>query len=125
MKVLNLKTLLALIVLMGFSVTVLAEPKLPIRAGEHKFKHKYAQHPNMPSIPLVAKITGRKIVLTNEVASQVWPKGIIAEGELMWHAKSKKWIIGSDKSDRNAIEAGGCSDGPEVVDLKNKTYWTC
>ena len=26
---------------------------------------------------------------------------------------------------RTATEVGGCSDGPEVVDLKKRIYWTC
>jgi hypothetical protein len=120
-----MKLLFTLIAFMCFSVTVVAQPTLPIRSGVHQFKHKFAEHPNMQSIPLIAKIKGHHIVLINKVASKVWPKGVIAEGELMWHAKSKQWIITLEPSDIDASDVGGCSDGPEVVDLKNKIYWTC
>ena len=43
----------------------------------------------------------------------------------MWHPASKRWIIGEKPSDRSLQEVGGCSDGPEVVDLVRKIYWTC
>ncbi len=43
----------------------------------------------------------------------------------MWHAKSKHWIIGDNAKDKQAEEVGGCSDGPQVIDLKRGIYWTC
>lgn len=79
----------------------------------------------MKSIQLLAVIRGRKIELINRTKSEVFPLGGIADGTLMWHAKSKKWIIGLSKSDKSAVNVGGCSDGPEVVDLRKKIYWTC
>jgi hypothetical protein len=119
------KRLLPLIIFISASIDVSAEPKLPIRSGQYRFQHHYAEQPNLQSIPLVAKISGHHIVLINQVQSEVFPKGIIAQGTLMWHAKSKQWIIGEDKSDRYINDIGGCSDGPEVVDLERKIYWTC
>ena len=79
----------------------------------------------MPSITLTAKISGHRIKLINNSQSNVFPKGVIASGKLMWHSSSSQWIIGNSKSDQFAKEAGGCSDGPEVVDLQLKIYWTC
>jgi len=79
----------------------------------------------MQSITLTAKISGRRIKLINNSQSSVFPKGVIASGKLMWHSSSSQWIIGQSKSDPFAKEAGGCSDGPEVVDLQLKIYWTC
>lgn len=58
-------------------------------------------------------------------AADGFPKGTIAEGTLMWHPKTKEWIIGLEAGDRDAVEVGGCSDGPEVVDLKKRIFWTC
>lgn len=107
------------------AVAVAAEPRLPIRSGCYDFQHRFAEDPALVSIPLVAEIRGRHIVLINETESRVFPKGVIAEGTLMWHARSGQWIIGHQPTDRDAGDVGGCSDGPEVVDLKGRVYWTC
>ena len=79
----------------------------------------------MRSISLTAQIDDSHVVLTNHSASNVFPKGVVAEGTLMWHAGAKQWIIGHEPSDRYAKEVGGCSDGPEVIDLRKLIYWTC
>jgi hypothetical protein len=97
----------------------------PLPPGQYTFQHKFAEQPELSSIPLVAQINGFHIVLINESNSAVFPKGTIAEGTLMWHAASGQWIIGHNDSDRSAPSVGGCSDGPEVVDLEQKIYWTC
>jgi|SRR6478672_3137267 len=97
----------------------------PLPSSQYAFQHKFAEQPELPSIPLVAQINGFHIVLINEANSPVFPKGTIAEGTLMWHAASGQWIIGHNDSDRYAPSVGGCSDGPEVVDLVQKIYWTC
>ena len=101
------------------------EPPIPIKSGEYTFQHRFAEHPTMPSFRLRAKVDGSHIVLTNPAPSGPFPAGVLAEGELMWHAASKQWIIGSHASDRSVGDVGGCSDGPEVVDLVGKVYWTC
>ncbi|MFZ6875960.1 hypothetical protein ACO0LF_28190 [Undibacterium sp. Di27W] len=105
--------------------TATAAPPLPIRSGLYTFKHKFAEQPDMPSLVLTAKIRGQHIVLINRSVSDVFPKGVIAEGTLMWHAASKQWIIGTDKADRYAKDVGGCSAGPDVIDLRKRIYWTC
>jgi hypothetical protein len=102
-----------------------AAERLPIRDGEHAFRHRSAEHPNLPAHPLVARISGTRIVLINRKASSVLLIGVFAEGELMWHAASKQWILGKEPADRMAEEVGGCSDGPEVVDLSRRVYWAC
>lgn len=101
------------------------DPVIPIRSGEYTFQHRFAEQPTMPSIALKTTISGKHIVLVNPTASDVFPEGVVAEGDLMWHAASKQWVIGEDPSDRTAKEVGGCSDGPEVVDLQRRIYWTC
>ena len=117
-----------LVTLMAFFVSSLAaaaDPQLPIRSGQYTFQHRFAEQPEMRLEPIVAKISGRHIVLINKAQFGVFPKGIIEAGILMWHAKSKQWIIGDSNSDRFADDVGGCSTGPAVVDLKKKIYWTC
>ncbi len=106
-------------------VAAASAPRLPLQSGTYSFQHKFAEHPDMPSVSLVAKISGGRIKLINNTQSTVFPKGIIASGKLMWHSTSSQWIIGHSKSDQSATEVGGCSDGPEVVDLEHRIYWTC
>ncbi len=43
----------------------------------------------------------------------------------MWHEQSQQWIIGNKATDTKITDVGGCSEGPEVVDLKQRVYWTC
>lgn len=115
----------AFIALFASSCATAPAPLLPIADGDHVFQHRFAEHPDMPSVALVATIKKGHITLTNSQPSDVFPSGIIAEGTLMWHARTRQWIIGDDQSDKDASEVGGCSAGPEVVDLQNRIYWTC
>ena len=79
----------------------------------------------MPGAELRTTISGRHIELVNDGDSSVFPVGVIESGTLMWHARSRQWIVGSDQADAKAEEVGGCSDGPSVVDLVARIYWTC
>ena len=99
--------------------------KPPLPSGDYVFTHKFAEHPSIPSIKLDVQIRGPHIVLTNNDRTDVFPAGIINEGTLMWHAASGQWIIGTEPAAAKATEVGGCSDGPEVVDLERRIYWTC
>jgi len=100
-------------------------PKIPLASGQYVFQHRFAEHPAIPSIQLQVTISGSHIAVANPTASDSFPAGIIAEGQLMWHPASKQWIIGNQASDKFAQDVGGCSDGPEAVDLVGKIYWTC
>lgn len=127
----HMKHLVPLIVLLASAAAIAgdrtppADRAPPLASGQYIFQHHFAEQPNLPSIPVVARIDGNHIVLVNASASDVFPKGVIAEGTLMWHAASKQWIIGNDPSDRTAKAVGSCSEGPEVVDLERLIYWTC
>lgn len=114
---------LLLLCLLPLAVGAVERPSL--RDGEYAFRHRSAEHPNLRAHPLVARITGTRLVLVNRKPSSVFPLGVVAEGELMWHAASKQWVLGRDPADRTAEEVGGCSDGPEVMDLMKRVYWTC
>jgi hypothetical protein len=100
-------------------------PEPPLRSGDYAFVHRFAEHPSIEGIELAARIRGRHIVLVNDDKTDLLPAGVIAEGTLMWHAASEQWIIGMSPGDANAADVGGCSDGPEVVDLERRIYWTC
>ena len=73
------------------------------------------------------KIKGNSIrVIHNGNKNLTGIKGeIIDQGIIVWHAKSKQWIIAHNSKDKNAKEVGGCSDGPSVIDFKHKRFWMC
>ncbi|WP_209144220.1 MULTISPECIES: hypothetical protein [Chitinophaga] len=50
---------------------------------------------------------------------------MIDSGIILRHKKTGKWIIAHDKKDADAPEAGGCSDGPSVIDFKRKIFRMC
>jgi hypothetical protein len=117
--------LLMVAVLLSSSCSAASDPQIPLASGQYVFQHRFAEHPTIASIPLQVTISDSRIVVVNPAASDPFPAGVIAEGHLMWHVPSKQWIIGQEPSDRSAQEVGGCSDGPEVVDLAGRIYWTC
>lgn len=120
-----MKPLLVFAFVFTASCSAAAEPPVPIASGHYVLQHRFAEQPTVPSISLNAKINGSHIVVVNPKAAGPFPAGVLAEGELMWHAGSGQWIIGHGDADRSARDVGGCSDGPEVVDLIGKIYWTC
>ena len=120
-----MKKILVLAAIFAASCSAPAGPPIPIASGQYDFRHRFAEQPTIPSILLKVTIDGSHIVVSNPKASDPFPAGILAEGELMWHAGSGQWIIGNDTADRSVSEVGGCSDGPEVVDLADRIYWTC
>lgn len=120
-----MKKLLFLLLMLISACSQQAGPAIPLASGQYVFKHRFAEHPTIPSIRVDVRIEGSHIVVSNPVASDPFPAGVLAEGRLMWHARSGQWIIGNADADRLASDVGGCSDGPEVVDLAGKIYWTC
>ena len=103
----------------------LAGAPLPLADGDYTFQHRFAEHPSIPSVPMQVRIRDGRITVTNNMPATPFPVGIVAEGLLLWNGRVDKWIIAHTEADRDATEAGGCSDGPEVVDLEERVYWTC
>jgi hypothetical protein len=121
-----MKQLVAMIVMTAMTSAMAATaPPLPIHSGQYVFQLRHAEQPNMPGIKLIARIHGHHIILINKSKSDIFPKGVIADGQLMWNADAGHWIIGYSDSDRYTKEVGGCSGGPEVVDLRKRIYWAC
>jgi len=106
-----------------------ARTEQPLTTGRYgyEFQHRFgeAEHWRIPSIKLIVDIDGDHIVLVNADSDDVFPFGIMDEGVLMWHEKTQQWIVGHDEADRDAPDVGPCSDGPEVIDLEQRIYWTC
>jgi hypothetical protein len=123
----SMKTFLALCIILFVPLAYSAEIKrdLPIKNGDYQFQHKYAEHPHLKSIHFLVKIRGSHIAVSNAERSDVFPIGLIEEGTLMFHVGGQEWIISTSPNDIKAKEVGGCSDGPNVVDLIKKIYWTC
>jgi hypothetical protein len=96
----------------------------PIRDGEYTFQHRFAEHPSIPSVAQVRFGNGR-VVVTNTTPGTPFPMGVVAEGQLLWNGRVGQWIIARTPADQDATEVGGCSDGPEVIDLEKRVYWTC
>lgn len=72
-------------------------------------------------------IKGNSITILYEEGGEMisLEKGaLMTQGKIMKH-KSGEWIIGKMESDKDLDEVGGCTDGPEIIDFKNKTYWIC
>ena len=125
MKPTTILIFLSLLIINGEIAAQYKSP--PLKDGEYIFEHKFAeaeQH-SIKSIQLIVKIKGNHIVVVNHDRYDVFPEGILEEGELMLHPKSSQWIITNSSSDIEADDVGGCSDGPTVIDLKNRIYWTC
>ena len=119
-----MKIALGLVLLLASTVACTTEPP-PIQSGDYQFQHRFAEQPTVPSITVDVRINNRHIIVSNNATTDVFPRGVIAEGTLMWHPVSRQWIIGDKPSDADLQDVGGCSDGPEVVDLKNHVFWTC
>ena len=65
-------------------------------------------------------------IINNGTGNLSGKKGdIIDEGILMKHTKTGKWIIGHNVKDKDAKEIGGCSNGPAIIDCKQKKFWSC
>lgn len=102
------------------------KPTPPLSDGSYTFQLKDAELGlDHPGIDVAVSIRNGHITIENPTQTAVYPAGLMAEGELRWHAPSKQWIIAQRDSDATAAEVGGCSDGPDVVDLAAKIYWFC
>jgi hypothetical protein len=105
--------------------TCASEPPLPTARGAFRFQHGSAEQPSTQGMELKATIDGGRIEQVNDGAAGLLPQGVVEQGLLLWHARSRRWIVGSSRSDADADEVGGCSGVPAVVDLVASAYWTC
>ena len=115
----------ALAALLALPPAVLADPKVPLAPGRYPFEHRFAEGGGLHAKVVVVIRSRQRIQVINTEAHPPFPKGVIAQGRLMWHGASQQWIIGETPADRQASEVGGCSEGPDVVDLGKRIYWTC
>jgi hypothetical protein len=118
---------LAAIALLCVSACLAADgPEIPLKSGAYQFQWKDAEFPNSDGFPVRVEITDRRMRIINERVHREVPLGELADGELMWHAKSSQWILGHAESDKLAPSVGGCDGAdPFVVDFHTREIWTC
>ena len=119
-----MKNLLVLFLFVFISHAV--EARLP-KSGTYTYTISFIEGDGKPQdAKCKVVINGNKIKVIHIGGTLSGKKGdIIAEGTIMKHTKTGKWIIGKSENDKNAIEIGGCSDGPIEVDFKNNIVWLC
>lgn len=117
----------SLILWKGFSSTD-DESNEILANGKYRFDIAFAEWEGKSiGEKVTVVINGKSIKVIYEGDGQLTlaKKGeIIDEGEIMKH-KTGVWIIGKHTSDKQLDEIGGCSDGPAIIDFKNKKYWMC
>lgn len=71
-------------------------------------------------------IKGDSITLIHDGSNLSGNEGeILEQGILMKHVSTGKWIIANDPQDIYALEIGGCTGGPTIIDLIDKQVWFC
>ena len=121
---LYMKNLCCLLLVLFISSGIYAQKP---KNGTYTYTIAFAEHQGKSlGVTCTVIIKGDSIkVIHNGNPNLSGEKGeIIDEGIIIKH-KSGKWIIGQSPEDKNAEEIGGCSDGPLVIDFKNKRLWTC
>jgi hypothetical protein len=101
-----------------------AQPALPIHSGEYTFWHRDEEFPDSRGFRVRVSIKGMQIVLINPKVHGPFPAGVIDEGTIQWHARSKQWILAHDAAARDASELG-CAGGPSTIDFAKRIIWTC
>lgn len=101
-----------------------AQPALPIHSGEYTFWHRDEEFPDSRGFRVRVSIEGTQIVVINPKVHGPFPAGVIDEGKILWHARSKRWILAHDVAARDAPELG-CAGGPSTIDFAKRIIWTC
>jgi hypothetical protein len=75
---------------------------------------------------VLVKVQGNfiKILFEEGNLSEAKKGDVIEQGWVIKH-KTGNWIIFNQSYQIKSEEVGGCSDGPTIIDFKNKKYWTC
>ena len=70
-------------------------------------------------------ISGDSVKIINNGGLSGKKGDVIEYGKIVKHKTTGQWIIATKPEDEFANEVGGCSDGPRVIDFKNKKWLTC
>lgn len=75
-------------------------------------------------VTVIIKANTVQVIYEGEGKLTAKPGEVIDEGILRKH-KSGVWIITHSEIDIERDEIGGCTDGPSIIDFKEKKYWMC
>lgn len=95
--------------------------------GTYIFDAAFAEWQGKPmGVKVALEIKGDSVKVTYRGGGDLTAEigDILDEGLIIKH-KSGDWIIGSELSDKNLDEIGGCTGGPAIIDFKNKKFWMC
>lgn len=97
------------------------------RDGDHLYKVAFAEWGGRSHGAVVmVRIKGDSIkVIQYDTKLSGNVGDVIDSGIIMRHKKTGQWIIAHNKKDADAPEAGGCSDGPAVIDFQRRIFWLC
>ncbi len=119
-----------LIMVFLFLFKVLANDKpegIPID-GEYIYQLRFAEW-NMAyhgqDVKVIIKEDSIKIFLYKGELTGLKKGDLIEEGLIRFHNKTSNWVIVKDENELEVDDVGGCSDGPSIIDFKNKIYITC
>jgi hypothetical protein len=102
------------------------EPRVPLEPGTYQFQWKDAEFASSDGFPVRVEIAAKRLRIINEREHREVPIGELDDGELMWHAQSRQWILGHAETDKLAASVGGCDGAdPFVVDFETRVIWTC
>ena len=128
MNKLNVFSLRLLVVFMHLILCQEIQAQKP-KDGTYTYKVAFAEWGGKSLgslVTVVIKGNAIKVIANDKTNLTGSKKGdIIEQGIILKHKKTGQWIIGHSTNDQFAKEVGGCSDGPTVIDFKNKKWWTC
>jgi hypothetical protein len=123
-----MKTSNIILKLLGFSlilVTATTFGQLP-KSGVYEYEVAFAEWSGKSlGTTVMVIISGDSIKVINNGSLSGEKGEIIEEGKIIKHKSTGQWIISTKPEDEYAEEVGGCSDGPRIIDFKNKKWWTC
>ncbi|MDN4165922.1 hypothetical protein QWY31_10435 [Cytophagales bacterium LB-30] len=107
-----------------FSVSI-AKGQIP-KSGIYEYTVAFAEWEGKSlGASVTVVISGDSITIINNGSLSGVKGEIIEIGRIIKHKYTSKWIIATKPEDEFAEEVGGCSDGPRIIDFKNKKWWTC
>ena len=107
------------------SLTTTTRGQIP-KSGTYEYKVAFAEWAGKSlGSTVTVVISGDSIKVINNGSLSGKKGEIIDLGKIVKHKSTRQWIIATKPEDEFAEEVGGCSDGPRVIDFKNKKWWTC
>lgn len=116
-----------LIITLAFTMTLGSSFGQKLKNGTYRFIIRDVEYHGLQVGTCRVIIKGNRIkaVYTSGGLTLIKTGDVFDEGLLLWHRKTKQWIIGQSPKDAHAKEVGSCTDGPRVIDLKKRVIWHC